>query len=351
MKKNLKKYLVLEKYKVRLLIEKIRKHKNKILIVINLKKKVTGIITPGDLFKEKIFKNMNLSARDVMNKKFRFINNQNEIFNIFNKNFDVNILHVPLIKKNKLINIFFYDKIIQLFKSRKFFFENTKILIMAGGYGRRMGFFTLTKPKPLIKDKNKKTVLENMVRFFFKYKLKNISISTFYKKENIISMIKKKFSKKKIEILKEEKPLGSIGSLAFFKNKKFDNILVINCDTLLNINPNIIIDFHIRSKNDLTIVSGLVDQSSSYGHIFLNNKREISSIVEKPISRKFVNTGIYIFKKNIIKNMAINKKIDADQLIQRLLKNKKIKVKIFPLYKTMWKDIGTFEKYRSYLKN
>ena len=66
------------------------------------------------------------------------------------------------------------------------------IVLMAGGYGKRLLPLTNKVPKPLLKI-NKKSILELAIENFEKYNFKNFYISTHYKS----SLIKKYFNSKK----------------------------------------------------------------------------------------------------------------------------------------------------------
>ena len=75
--------------------------------------------------------------------------------------------------------------------------NNLDIILMAGGYGKRLMPYTKKIPKPLIKIKNK-SVLEIAIENFFKYGFKMFYISIFYKAK----IIKKYFNQKKFKIFK-----------------------------------------------------------------------------------------------------------------------------------------------------
>ena len=77
-----------------------------------------------------------------------------------------------------------------------------------------------------------------------------------------------------------------------------------------------------------------------FGVLESKNKR-VSSINEKPSKHFWVNAGIYVFEKEIIKKIQSNKKIDMPDLINSLAKNKKVVP--FPIFEN-WHDIGQMKE-------
>ena len=94
----------------------------------------------------------------------------------------------------------------------------TYYLIMAGGYGKRLGDKTKKTPKPLLKIK-KKPILEDILKKVETTKYKKIYLSTHYLHNKIENYINKRKNKTTIQLLKEKKPLGTAGSIHFLKMK------------------------------------------------------------------------------------------------------------------------------------
>jgi NDP-sugar pyrophosphorylase family protein len=260
-------------------------------------------------------------------------------------------LHIPIIKNKKLVEIIFYNQVVKFLEKR--IKNNQKIifiLIMAGGYGKRMRPISKIIPKPLLQNNQGEPILVNTIKKFHSLnKNSNIYVSLFYKNA-IIKKILKKNINFKLNYINERVPLGTIGCLKEMQNKIQDNIMVINCDTLINFNPNIVYDFHLKSNNDLTIVSSVEKFRLDYGILFFNKNNRVKNFLEKPENEYNLNVGLYIFKKKVIKLIGNEEKLDFPQLLRRCLK-KKLNVKLFPVQSFMWNDIGNPKNYRSYLKN
>ena len=96
---------------------------------------------------------------------------------------------------------------------------NNKILILAGGKGKRFNPFSFVIPKPLMPI-NENPILMYLINAFKKYKFKNFYISTGYQSELIKAYLGtgKKLGIK-VEYFNEKKPLGTAGPIAQIKKK------------------------------------------------------------------------------------------------------------------------------------
>ena len=105
-------------------------------------------------------------------------------------------------------------------------------MILAAGYGKRMNNLTDSKPKPLLKIKNKELLRHN-IDFFINLGCKKIVINTHYLHDQIENFIEKFYSNLDIHLIYESTLLNTGGgiknALSFFGNKNF---LVTNSDIL-----------------------------------------------------------------------------------------------------------------------
>ena len=93
------------------------------------------------------------------------------------------------------------------------------VLILAGGFGTRLGKLTKQKPKPMLKI-NDKVFLTFIIDFLYKHEFKKIYISAGFKKKVIKNFFYKNDKYNKIKIISESRPLGTGGAVKFFLNKK-----------------------------------------------------------------------------------------------------------------------------------
>ena len=91
---------------------------------------------------------------------------------------------------------------------------------MAGGIGKRLRPYTYKVPKPLLLV-NKKPIIERIILIAKKQGIKNFIISINYLGNKIKSYLKNgKDLGVNIKYIEEKKPLGTAGSLYYFKKQE-----------------------------------------------------------------------------------------------------------------------------------
>ncbi len=222
----------------------------------------------------------------------------------------------------------------------------TYYLIMAGGYGKRLGDKTKKTPKPLLKIK-KKPILEDILKKVETTKYKKIYLSTHYLHNKIEHYINKRKNKTTIQLLKEKKPLGTAGSIHFLKNEEFDNLVVINGDIITDVDLDSLKAYHNASDNDITITVTNFTYSVPFGLVKFDKNLSFLSLEEKPNISHFVLSGIYCLNKEVC-NLVKNENIDMTDIIQKAYLLKK-KIGIFPISE-YWKDIGNLKDFKAEIK-
>ena len=216
---------------------------------------------------------------------------------------------------------------------------------MAGGKGTRLEPFTNVLPKPLIPI-NEKTVIEHIIEKFLKNNISNFIITLNYKSKILKAFfdeIKPKFN---VSFIDEPKPLGTAGGLSLLTGKIKKPFLVTNCDTIININTDDLLNFHNTNKNALTLVASAKEFVIPYGTCKLNTKGYLQNILEKPKFDYLVSIGLYVINPNLTKLIPKNKAFDMIDLIQ-LAKRKKKQIGVYPIDDESWIDVGQWSEYRT----
>tara|TARA_Y100000591_G_C21848376_1_gene710049 strand:- start:571 stop:1617 length:1047 start_codon:yes stop_codon:yes gene_type:complete len=257
---------------------------------------------------------------------------------------------LPILNKKKLVlNYLTWDKVFGL-KRKSNFLKNIDFVIMAGGKGVRLSPFTKVLPKPLLPIEEK-PVIEHIIEKFTNHGGRNFSISVNYKSLLLKSYFKELKPNYRIKFLEEKKPLGTVGGLRqHIKKFKKNDIFLCNCDVIIDADLSEIYNFHNNKKNDLTIVASAKNYEIPYGVCHINKSGKLIKIEEKPKSKFFVNTGLYIFKPKIIDLIPNNTFFHMTQLIE-LAKKKKFKVGICPITDSDWVDIGHLTNYSQFIKS
>jgi dTDP-glucose pyrophosphorylase len=310
---------------------------------------ISGILTDGDI--RRIFlkkKNLYLKCKNYLKKKFIYIDKNNKNFekkiSYFLKK---KIRYIPILDNKKQLVDVIIDNYFRITQQDNIY-SNTTVIILAGGKGERMMPLTKSLPKPMLQINNK-PMIENIIDEFSKNGFRKFLISVNYLSNKIIKHFKhKKFKKIKIDFLKENKFLGSAGSLSLLdKNKISKNFFVINCDIYTTLNFSKMLDHHIKKKSEITIGSRIYEHKIPFGVIKkIGNK---NSIEEKPIVHYNINSGIYIFNNKILNKMKKNKFIDMNNFINSLKLSKSIYTINEPFYDIG--DLGQYYKISKLIKN
>ncbi len=317
----------------------LNKSSEKICIVENMKNKVCGIFTDGDIRRISIrIKNLECKISKLYKKKFIFLREKSSISDakkIFLKKKDIK--YIPVLKKdNRLVGLYSREQILIEKK-----FEN-EILILAGGLGKRLHTLTDFFPKPMI-NVGSRPLLESILYSLKSSGFKNINISVNYLQEKIKNYFGNGDSLQlNISYFSEKKKLGTAGPLFFLKKKKTKKtILVLNGDIYTNLKKDNLLRFHQKNKNDFTICCHPYTHQIPYGVIEFSKKSK-ALINEKPKIKYLVNSGIYCLEPKLLKFLANNRYQDMNDFIN-LLKKKKRKIGFFNIHENLY-DIGDYNK-------
>ncbi len=339
-KKNIKKCTLNINSKIKDVINNLNQSSMQIAIINSSGGNLLGVITDGDI-RRGLLRGLDLNSKisSLIKKNPIVVEKNTPIKTVEYLMKTKTLLHLPVIDKN-YVTIGLY--------SLNDYETNEKIsnpvVIMAGGYGKRLRPYTNTCPKPML-EIGGKPMLEHIILNLKSQGFKKIIISVNYLSENIISYFKNgKNLGVSIEYIKEEKPLGTIGSLAYFKNKSKKPVVVVNGDTLTNINLKEMLNFHKKNKSHATMAVKVMVNSNPYG-VVKSKGLLVDNFQEKPVDKIYVNAGIYVISNSVVSFIKKNIKIDAPKFLMTLKKKRK-KVIIFPAHEE-WNEIGTVENYHN----
>ena len=213
---------------------------------------------------------------------------------------------------------------------------NKTALIMAGGYGKRLGTKTKNVPKPLLKIGND-PMLEILLKKLEKVNYNKIYISTHYLHNKIENFISKRKSDSQIKIVREPSPLGTAGSINLVPEEDYETLTVINADVVSDIDLESLNSFHIEKNNDITLSVAEYEHQVPFGLVGFDTQFNFESLNEKPKLKHFVLSGIYCLDKNIC-SLVDGEKLDMPSLIS-MANNLGKKIGIFPIHE-YWKDVG-----------
>lgn len=218
-------------------------------------------------------------------------------------------------------------------------------VIMAGGYGTRLRPLTDDLPKPML-PVGDQPLLATIVKQLRDAGIHQVNLATHFKQD----VIAKHFGNGgdfgvEIRYLNEDKPLGTAGALGLL-GKSDKPLLVINGDILTRIDFQDMMDFHHDHQAQLTIGVKQYDLQLPYG-VVKTDGVAVTGILEKPLVRHFISTGIYLLNPEVCRYIPSGKSYDMPDLILRLL-DEGGRVVSFPV-REYWLDIGQMEDYEQAL--
>ncbi len=148
-----------------------------------------------------------------------------------------------------------------------------------------------------------------------------------------------------IKFIEEKEFLGTAGGLKLLRDINNDDIIVTNCDILLNIDIEDLLKYHNSSNSDITIISSVMHYKIPYGVIEIEKEGKLKEIKEKPEFTFQINTGVYVLKKECINFIPENTAFDMPELINKI-KDNKGKINVYPIKESDYIDIGQWEEYK-----
>lgn len=318
----------------------------KSLIVLDKKNFFLGVLSDGDIRKS-ILKGISLDSDIslIYNKRPFFFEekkfNSSDVRNVFlKKRFNI----IPVLDaKKKVIDVLYWE--IEL-NNKTNLSKKAKVVIMAGGRGKRLEPFSYILPKPLIPIQEK-PIISHIINSFKNNFFSDFIITLNYKKNIIKSFLKDTYKKKiTLNFINEKEPSGTAGSLRYLKKLNLKNpFFITNCDILVKSNYDEIYNWHLKNNNNLTIVTSLINYKIPYGICKINKKGDLKKIDEKPSLNYLINTGFYIMSPNCLKLLSAKGVFDMTNLIEACFK-KGLKVSVYPIAEKHWIDIGQWSEYK-----
>jgi mannose-1-phosphate guanylyltransferase len=214
-----------------------------------------------------------------------------------------------------------------------------KAFLLAAGKGERLLPYTQFLPKPLFPILGV-PILEIQLKKLLKLGVRDVGINVFHLKEKILDFLNK-YSQEtpvNVSIFEEKELLGTGGGIFNAKDFFTNSILIINSDILFDFPLEILIEYHQKNKNLITLICTSNSSSKNVKVDFQNNK--VLSFRSKE-SNVFY-TGIQIVEPEIFE--FLNPKFDLiDTYIEGLSQGLKISAIVVNDYSFI--DIGTLSNY------
>ena len=210
-------------------------------------------------------------------------------------------------------------------------------LVMAGGYGRRLGSRTQDLPKPLL-NVGGRPILDRVLEQLEDIGVENIHIAVHFLGEKIERFISGRTNRAQIDFIRESEPLGTAGALGLLPPSARDEVLLVNGDVVTRVDYRALRDFHVASDLDATIGVSRYDMHIPFGVVRHDEKGLFESIVEKPTFSRFIAAGMYYLSAPFLAQVPQGRAIDMPELLD-IAHRTGLRVGVFPVHE-YWIDVG-----------
>ena len=314
-------------------IKHIQDSHYRICFIVDDNNCLIGSVTDGDIRRGLINGNsLDNDVSKIMNTSPTSISrsqSKNDAHKIMISN---HLKQLPVVdEENRLIGLHLIDQILDLTPKENF------ILIMAGGFGKRMMPLTEQIPKPMLMIGDK-PILEHIIINAKAQGFMKFVISLHYLGELIIDYFGDGSNLGvSISYLHESEPLGTAGALSLIEPEPELPFIITNGDIISDINYGNFLDFHDSNKSQATMAIKKYELQNPYGVV--NTKGlEIISFEEKPIHVSYVNAGMYVLNPSSLRYLRKNQPCDMPDFFNLLISKNHV-VTAYPIHET-WADVG-----------
>ncbi len=309
----------------------------RICLIIDNNKKLTGILTDGDIRRALLNgASLNSGLLPYIQRSFLAVSkdvSRSEVLDLMKARF---IEQVPVLSES--------GEVLGVHLLRQMLGAHDKpnaAVIMAGGRGERLKPLTDTIPKPMVRVAGR-PILERIILHLVGYGIRKIFISVNY----LASMIEDYFGNGQnygchIEYLREESPLGTGGPLSLLPRGMKMPTLVLNGDLITQANLDAMLNLHSIEKNMITVGTREFTHQVPFGCLEVEYG-EVKAIVEKPIMSRTINAGIYAFSPDVLDAIPPQSSFPITALIEKSIFDGH-RVGAFPVDED-WIDVGRPEE-------
>ena len=327
------KYFISAKAKIREVIKSIDQGAVQIALVVDAEQKLMGTVTDGDIRRGLLRgETLESSAERVMHREFRFVREgvrDQDVLAMMRRE----VLHqIPMLdSEGRVVRLILLEELLQR-KSLP-----NKVVIMAGGEGKRLRPLTRNCPKPMLPVQGK-PMLEILLERCKAAGLCQFYFAVNYLKQQIIDHFGDG-SRWGVDIhyLKETQPLGTAGALSLLPEITEDPVLMLNGDVLTQVPFPALLRFHQEHQAVATVCVREHETVIPYGVARTEGTRLVA-LEEKPTLTHYVNAGVYVLSPQVWKSLKRAEACDMPELLESLQQSNQ-PIHVFPIHE-YWLDVG-----------
>lgn len=251
---------------------------------------------------------------------------------------------MPVVNDNgDLVHVYFWDELFSEPHAKSSEVLPTPVVIMAGGQGARLRPITNIIPKPLI-PVGDKAIIEEIMDRFHACGVAEFHVSLNYKGDMVERHLAEANKPYRIAYFREDRPLGTAGSLHLLRDTLQTTFFVSNCDILVEHDYREIYRQHCDDGNEITAVAAVKVQSVPYGVFDCDESGRLTALREKPDITFLTNVGLYVLEPHLLNEIPPDKPMHITHLLEQV-RRRGGRVGLFPIREEEWSDIGEWAKY------
>lgn len=320
-------------------IKTIDKGALRLALVVDEQQKLLGTVTDGDV-RRGIIGNISLSepVQKIMNVTPRVADLSFSKAQLIALMENCGLLSVPVVHEGRLVGL---ETLQHLLHKEQ---HDNPVFLMAGGFGTRLQPLTNNCPKPLLKVGDK-PILEIILESFISAGFHQFYISTHYMPE----LIREHFGDGSkwgvtIKYVHEDEPLGTAGALGLLPDDLPNlPLLMMNGDILTKVDFAKLLNYHKEHNARATMCVREYEYQVPYGVVMYDDFK-VTSMVEKPTHKHFVNAGIYVIDSELVATLDKPARLDMPDLLSEQIDQGQT-VAMYPVHE-YWLDIGRLNDFK-----
>ncbi|MDY6776618.1 MAG: sugar phosphate nucleotidyltransferase [Candidatus Nanohaloarchaea archaeon] len=153
--------------------------------------------------------------------------------------------------------------------------------------------------------------------------------------------VREELEERDVEVVFEEEPRGTGGSLREIQGRVEDTFLVVNGDVMCDVDIDDMQDAHRNAEGEATVALTTAEDASSYGVINMKGNR-IVGFREKPeeSSSHLINAGVYLLEPRFLERLPDEReqpRVDIERVFEKVAEEGKLAGYV---YEGEWKEVG-----------
>ena len=318
-------------------VESLNKSRKGIVLVVAPDSRLLGTITDADV-RHGLASRISLEepVTTIANSDAVSLENGTSHDKIVSRFVETKLRAIPILdNKGTVVDCVFVDQVTAHAQTQRL------LMIMAGGFGKRMGTLTESTPKPMLQV-NGKPMMAHIIEQAARERFEKVFISTHYLGDQIQDHFDDggNFGVE-IDYIEETRPLDTGGSFANIPASQ-GPVVVTNADVLSGVGYSKMLDYHLLNNATVTIAVHQHIIQHPFG-VVRSDGINFIGIDEKPKWVTSINAGIYVLDASVKKMIGHNEPISMPNVIHRV-KQSDGRVVVFPLHEN-WTDLGSEAQY------